>query len=393
MPFARALSILAPPASLVLSACAAPQEPPHVHPDWLQETAFEAEGKLGGCAVGDFDPSRPGSEIAVVAGDGRVIEVYADPESETGWGHVVLGELPGEAIQCALGDLLPDRPGLELVTVGVAEGTEDDGGAGLAVLWRPGADGDAWTAEPLLEDSALIHAVAIGDVDPARDGNEVLLAGFSGVVHVGGFDAEGAVAWEERSLAPDGPAEPWGNAKGAAVGLGGAVLACDSGALVRLARRDGAWTLDELARWDDAPLARVAADADGVLVCANDGVLRYRQVAAGGAVSSTTNAARVEDRLRGAVIADLDPTRAGDEWATADYDGFVHLVRLWERERDVHGLRHLGTSDVRIAADDDKFHHLAAGVLGERGTCLVAVGYSGRVIVVSRRDSPTGSGR
>ncbi len=388
--------------SLSMAADFSPQDSSPVHPDWRQQTAFDAGNKLGGCAIGDFDPSRPGNEIAVVTGDGRVIEVFRDGERESGWGHEVLGALPGEPIQCAVGDLLPDRPGLELVTAGVARGVEDDPGPGLAVLWwftgdSPRAGGSEeqpgismrWSFAKLFEDGALIHAVAIGDVDPERAGNEVVLAGFSGVVNVvSGLDlaTDGSLSiHSEAYTLPGGDSESAvGNVKGAAVGLGGAVLACDDGALLALRKRGTGWALDELARWKDAPLARVMTDADGVLVCSNDGVLRYRQVLRGGAVSSTANAVRREDRLRGAVIADLDPTRPGNEWATAGYDGGVYVVNLTEGVRDEHGLRVIASSDFAVARDDDKFHHLAAGDLPGLGTCLVAVGYSGRVIVVSR---------
>jgi len=371
----------------IAPALPAPQPPSSLHSEWRQQTAFEAGNKLGGCAVGDFDPRRPGEEIAVVAGDGRVIEVYRDEEAKSGWGHEVLGELSGEMIQCALGDLLPEQEGLELVTVGVARGREDGSAPGLAVLWYYAADAERWISRPLLGDEALFHAVAIGDIDPDRPGKEVVLGGFSGVVHVGGgFDLsqQELGSWVHRPLAAEGSERAAGNVKGAACGLGGAVLACDDGALLALRKRDGVWAIDELARWKDSPLARVAVDADGALVCSNDGVLRYRQVLHGGGVSSTTNAARREGRLRGAVIADLDPTRPGDEWATAGYDGRVYIVSLTEMDRDEHGLRRIASTDLPVARDDDKFHHLAAGTLPGLGTCLVAVGYSGRVIVVSR---------
>jgi len=64
-----------------------------------------------------------------------------------------------------------------------------------------------------------------------------------------------------------------GNAKGAAVGLGGVVLACDDGSLCVMRRAQSGWQLEILEKFP-SPLARVSARQGRALVCANDGRLR-----------------------------------------------------------------------------------------------------------------------
>ena len=203
-----------------LHACASTDPaPPLVHPDWLQQTALAIDGRWNGCAVGDLDPTRPGQEIAVVGGDGRVVLVA---RVEGAWQASELGRLDGEPIQCAAGDLVAEWPGDELVTVGMRRGVEGDPGPGCAVLWQRGAQG--WSAREVLVDDALLHAVAIGELDERSPGAELVLAGFSGRVHVGRSLGGGDLAFEQRSLVPDGAAGPSGHAKGAAIAPGWAAL-------------------------------------------------------------------------------------------------------------------------------------------------------------------------
>jgi len=385
-----ARAALAVPALALLACAATEPAPPAAHQDWLQETALASEGRWNACAVADLDPTRPGNEIAVVGGDGRVVLLARVAGA---WQASELGRLAGEPIQCAAGDLVDEWPGDELVTVGMQRGSEGDPGPGCAVLWRRDAQG--WSPDEVLVDDALLHAVAIGELDPAARGAELVVSGFAGVVHVGRSLGGGELAFEQRSLVPDGESGASGHAKGAAIGAGRAALALDDGSLLALRPgeaasatagdpRPAAWRLARLASLP-APLARVAVDAEGVLVCANDGLLRYVQSRLEGALSATTTLLAAPDRLRGAVIADVDPGSPGPELATAGYDGLVRVLRVRERSRDERGLVQLDTQVLEVARDDDKLHHLAAGELGELGPCLVAVGYSGRVLVVHHR--------
>ena len=337
-------------------------------PQWWQEIAAELGTKLGGCTLGDLDTAFPGQEIGVVAGDGRV---YCLRRERGGWVQEEVAHLPGEQIQCLACDLLPDHPGDELVSVGVAEGSEAGGGAGAAwVHWK---EAGQWHSEQLLTDTALLHAVAFGDVDPRHEGDELILAGFSGRVHIL-RRGDGELVSESFGTLP-------GNAKGAAVGLGGVVLACDDGSLCVMRRAQSGWQLEILEKFP-SPLARVSARQGRALVCANDGRLRLLDEQGVQAIPVSSEA------LRGAVLVDLDPDLAGEELATAGYDGRLRVVALREATADDPrlGIR-IGDRVVQITqvgSDDDRLHHLACGPVAGLGMCLVACGYSGRVIVVSR---------
>ena len=363
--------------SVPRSLCAVPlllfggcQSTSKVNSGWWQETAADLGTKLGGCTLGDLDAAHPGQEIGVVAGDGRV---YCLRRESRGWAQEEVVHLPGEQIQCLACDLFPNLPGDELVTVGVAVGSEGDGGAGVAwVHWKE--DGQ-WHSERALTDTALFHAVAFGDVDPRHAGSELILAGFSGRVHVL-RKGEGELVSESFGPLP-------GNAKGAATGLGGVVLACDDGSLCAMRRAESGWQLEILERFPTA-LARVSARRDRALVSANDGRLRLIDAAGVQAIPVSSEA------LRGAVFGDFDPLLPGEELATAGYDGLVRVLGLRDALEDdpSRGIRSGDrvVQEVQVGRDDDRLHHLASGSLAGLGRCLVACGYSGRVFVISRLD-------
>jgi len=352
---------------LLLGSC---QSTSKVNSGWWQEVAADLGTKLGGCTIGDLDSSRPGQEIGVVAEDGRV---YCLRRESRGWAQEEIVHLPGEQSQCLACDLFPNLPGDELVTVGVATGSEGDGGPGVAwVHWK---EGGRWRSERVLTDTALLHAVAFGDVDPRYAGGELILAGFSGRVHVL-RRGDGELVSESFGPLP-------GNAKGAAVGLGGVVLACDDGSLCAMRRAASGWQLEILDRFPTA-LARVSARQDKALVCANDG--RLRLIDAEGVQSIPVSS----QALRGAVFGELDPLVYGEELATVGYDGRVRVLALRNALEDdpergiLSGDRVV--QEIQVGRDDDRLHHLASGSLAGLGRCLVACGYSGRVLVMSRLD-------
>lgn len=334
-------------------------------PAWEQFTAFNTPDKLGGCVVADLDHRYPGDEIGVVSSSGKVYVVRRDPELGT-FAREIVAELPGEMIQCAAGDL-DGRPGTELYTVGIATGGEDDGGPGAAWRIRLGAEG--WEADRIFEDEALLHAVAIGDLDPGHVGDELVLAGYTKRVHL--LVPSGNVFASQRIT------ELPGEAKGAAIGpdkdgLPALIVVCANGSAVRVRQEDDTWMRETIGLFDTA-LARVAVSADGnVLIAGNDGNLRH--IVAGETEYIECSA----DRQRGAVFADVDPLREGVELATAGYDGRILVIS----RKVVDGeIRYHITG---AASDSDKFHHLAAGELPGLGAVLVACGYSGRVIVVDK---------
>lgn len=356
-------ALLAP---LLLGACIGLPEAPRA---WRTEVALERGVKMGGCAAGDLLPGSPGDELAVTSGDGQVHVVRVDADGR--FVAELVASLPGEAIQCAIGDLDPTSPGAELITVGAARGSEDDPGEGVVHLhrWRQSPGGGAWETQELLRERALVHAVAIGDVCPLHDGPELLVAGFAEQVTLLAWSDDGKP--EVHATCPLPAA-----AKGAAVGLGGAVLALEDGSLVRLLRRSDGLETDVLHRAGE-PLARVAASEREALFCGNDGRLRLWRAGA------TTLLHSSADRLRGAVLADLDPDNAGLEAATAGYDGAITLLvearsswlDLGTPDEDMRTARVVGR-------DGDRLHHLAPAEVAGRGPCLLACGYAGRLLLL-----------
>ena len=333
-------------------------------PAWEQYTALKTPDKLGGCAIGDIDARYKGEEIAAVSSTGHVYAVRYD---EGIFRSELVAQLPGEMIQCAIGDLDPAHPGEELVAVGMAEGGEDDPGTG--VVWMFSRTEQGWERRQVFEDSALLHAVAIGNADPDRPGRELVVAGFSRQVHL--------IVLEDGSFSSTSIADLSGNAKGVAIGPDGIVVACDDGSLIRIFKGPAGWTSIQLAQFS-TPLARVdVRPEDGaILVCANDGRLRLIQG------RDTYVLAGWEKRLRGAVFTDVDPRHDGDEMATVGYDGLIYVVT---RDRDAESQEYVVTS-TPVGRDSDRFHHLAAGAIRGLGHVLVACGYSGRVIVVDAVD-------
>tara|TARA_R110002072_G_scaffold30556_7_gene95395 strand:- start:938 stop:2032 length:1095 start_codon:yes stop_codon:yes gene_type:complete len=347
----------------VLGSCATV---PNRSPQWRSQVVLEVPGtKLLGCAIGDADPQHFGNEIAVAAGNGLV---YVVRHQDDTWHHEVAAALRGEPIQCAIGDVDRLHEGAEIVTVGMLRGDEDTGSGGAAMLLRRTDSG--WEKVELLRTNALLHGVCIGDVDPTRVGIELAVAGADGEVHL---VWQSGVGWASKIIG-----EVPGTAKSMTLGLGGLLVACDDGSLVRFRLRPRGWVRDVVSTGSSA-LARVGATFGMAIWCANDGALRLLREGYEEVVLRST------DRLRGAVLADLDPSRTGLEGATAGYDGLISVIHggpiAWERLSHHGGVAHVFEITV-VAADSDRLHHLAAGPLPQRGTALVACGYSGRVTCV-----------
>jgi hypothetical protein len=333
---------------------------------WRSEVVLEVSGaRLGGSAIGDADPQHFGNEIAVTASNGLV---YVARFEDDVWQHEVAAALVGEPVQCAIGDLDLHHEGSEVVTVGALEGDEDTGSGGVAMLLRRTEFG--WEEVELLRADALLHGVCIGDIDPARTGLELAVAGAGGELYL---IWQGGVGWTSQVIG-----ELPGTATSLALGLGGLLVACDEGSLIRLRRRPSGWVSDVLST-GSAALARVDASFDMAVWCDNDGALRllredYEEVVL-----------RSTDLLRGAVLADLDPSRPGVEGATAGYDGLISVIHggpiAWERPSHFRGVDHVFDITV-VGADSDRLYHLSAGPLPQHGVALVACGYSGRATCV-----------
>lgn len=340
----RRLALLA----LLALAPARGQEP---DPAWRQETV-ELGVPLNGCAVGDVDPTRPGNEVVAVAQDGTLFVAWRTAD---GWRREELARSAGELMQVAVGDLFPDVPGDEVAAVGVQSGREGDGAPGVLIV--ASRDEQGWSADVVHQDEVLLHAVAI-------DGETVWCGGAGPELHaLSRGDGDG---WRRRDV-PNRPAQ----ARSAAPTPGrGLVLTYRDGVLARVvARPDGGLALEELDRREKGR-ARVGAHGDDLLVADDDGLLSLLP-----AQGPRVEVHRSTDKLRGAVLADLDPAAPGVEAATAGYDGKVVLLR-----RAGEAWR----ASV-VATDGARLHHLAAGELPGVGLSLVGASLGGRLVIASRR--------
>lgn len=328
--------------------------------DWTVEVVAELGEKLGGVAFGDVDPDLAGHELVTVSVSGRITVLGRGDDGA--WTRQLVGDVPGEMIQVAAVDLIPEVPGDEIAAVGMAEGDEDSGGEGAA--WVFHREGDGWQGTEVLRAPALLHCVAAAELDGER-GLELLVAGFD--------DKATALAWREGAWAVHDDVRLPGAAKAATPWLGGLALACRDGSVIKVrGTRRGLTTHEVLG--PGPGVARIGSDMTRLLVAGDDGALTL--VDGTGYPKSETVIYQVFDKLRGAVIADVSPRGFGDELCTTGYDGKVVV---------------LGASpEPLVVADDGQaLHHLAAGPLDGR-TVLATCGYSGRVLVIR---GPTRRGR
>jgi hypothetical protein len=221
--------------------------------------------------------------------------------------------------------------------------------------------GKAWAAQEAFRDTALIHGACIADLDPERPGNEILVVGFSSKATLLFRTGDGWGSEPAADLgAPGKNAVPYD---------GGAAVACTSGKLIHVKKTPDGWkseTLHEAA----AGLARLGTDGERIAIAADDGSFG---ILAGG---SFARLHKEDKKLRGAVVADLDPSVPGPEAATAGYAGRVVVLFAgadgWRQET--------------VFQDTDSLHHLAAGELIQevKGAELVCCGFSRRLVVLRR---------
>jgi hypothetical protein len=122
-----------------------------------------------------------------------------------------------------------------------------------------------------------------------------------------------------------------------------------------------------------APQARLGRGEKDVVVACDDGSLRLATP------DGPVVIHQEGQKLRGAVLRDLDPAYPGEEAATVGYEKKLTVLYRGSDPRKPW-------APVILWRDTEKFHHLAVGELraDSPGPELVAVGYSGRVIVAER---------
>ena len=324
---------------------------------WSAREIAVAPGKLGGCAIGEIDPDHEGNEVVAVCVTGEVFVIRGYRDAT----RFVMGRIfdaPGELIQCAIGDTDPSAPGNEIVVVGMKEGTEDDGGAGVVIVLS--RDGLEWNARTVLEDTALVHACCVTDIDPDQPGDELVAAGFGQKLWVINGDSKEAVATltgPAKSLYPFD---------------GGVAVACANGELALVKKEAGRWSKRVL-QISSTGQARLGGAGDRLLAARDDGKLVLVD-----AHGNSTEIYGQSAKLRGAVLGDLDPGSPGLEAATAGYESRLTLLTPRAGDDGAGPWQ----ADV-VFTDEERFHHVAIGELVSRspGLEVIACGYSGRVVL------------
>lgn len=324
--------------------------------EWKSKVVYSAADGITGLAVGDLDADRAGVELGAVSSNGEIFLLVPGPER---WLVRPLARVGGEMIQCATGDADPRAPGDELVAVGMLKGREDDGGDGA--IYVVSAAGGKASCERVHVADALVHGVCVADLDPDRDGNEILGVGFDRKAVLVYRDGDG---WAHEYVA-DLP----GNGKNAVPFEGGAAIGTSAGTIEHLVKRDGKWVLTTLAK-ADAGQSRLATDGRRILSAGDDGKLLL--VVDGKATPIHSEAMK----LRGAVLADLDPDSPGVEAATAGYEKKVTVLHP---QGD-------GWSAETVFTDSGRLHHLVAAELlpDAPGLELATGGYSKNVTILYR---------
>jgi len=332
---------------------------------------------LGACAIGDVDPDRPGLEVVAVDGNGDVHLVYRDGD---GWGHETIAQTGGEKIQCAVGRFGSGFVGEAIAVVGVQEGREDEGGKGAVGL--VGKTPDGWVYRPVAgEFQHLVHGVLIADVDPSAEGNELLVGGFDKrLVIYASEDGVQRQILSQRIAAPAKAIAAWTN--GVAVVEAGKVMEVFTRTEhVSEALSMTAWTGTLVSSPGMGFQARIAQTGDGarLLVACDDGTLRLFDRDEGGDYAQMAVLTQEAQKLRGAVFGNFKKALPGEPVrllpATAGYEG---KVTLFEPTSD--GTWH----PVFLYDDGDKLHFLAVGdLLPEApGDELVTCGTSGRLVLI-----------
>jgi hypothetical protein len=144
---------------------------------FVPEVIYTANDRLKIAAVGDLLPERDGLEVAVCSSDGTAVVLW---ETDLGWKHQVLYE--GTAGQSRLA----------VIEGGLLVGGDD----GTVVYIHRVAK--HWRTEFLFRDAHKIRGTAVGDVDPERLGEEFYVCGYSRVVTQLWHDLNGM--WVNRPI-------------------------------------------------------------------------------------------------------------------------------------------------------------------------------------------------
>jgi len=184
---------------------------------WVAETIFTFPSLIHGCTIGDVDPSIPGNEAVLTTfaknGSGITVLAWYDQTAKV-WKNSTMFTESGNVRKAVIADVLPERPGLEVLTVTnkgnctLAYGNHTnwtasniyigdslarvcvgnlDPDENLEVYLGTGTfkviglkrSGSTWTPQTLFTDTDQNRGVWVGDVDPSVPGPELYAFSYS----------------------------------------------------------------------------------------------------------------------------------------------------------------------------------------------------------------------
>jgi len=311
--------------------------------------------------------------------DNGVFLVYKDGDQ---WIKENIWNPDGQQLTPAIGDLIPEKPGNEILVVGLSSGTEDDDpGDGTAVVLYK--EDSVWKNIRAYTESKLIHGCDIGDLDPDHPGVEADLTTFN-------YTAV-AMWWDGNEFQTEMMFKDSHNVRKAVIAdivdyhEGNEVVCISKSGNATLAYGTaGNWTIETIYSGD--PLARVAVgDLDS-----QPGLEVYvgRDVAREGGVigirwdgSEWTNTTVFVDtaKNRGVWVGDVDPDVPGAELYSFGYS--LRLVQISDP---------FGTSKATkdLFMDTARGHEIRVGDIdpSKDGNEIAIVGYSSNLTIVSLKD-------
>jgi hypothetical protein len=270
---------------------------------------------------------------------------------------------------CAVGDVNPRFPGNEFVGVGMVSGPESWRGAGQVLMVHK--DEGRWVALSVFQDSHAIHGVAIGDVSARHPGNEIITCGFNHRVNLICLDGDEwrsetiYVGNDRMKIAAEADILPERQ------GLEALVCGSD-GNVVALWESKLGWC-HETVFSDSAGQSRIAHR--GSFVLSGDDRGKVTLIRRENQKWQAEFVARDTEKIRGTVIADLDPVRPGVELYVCGYS--TNVCQVVQDERGFWRSRVIFTAERPL-------HHLAAGDLNPShpGEELVTCGHGGKLIAL-----------
>ena len=346
--------------------------------EWVYEVPFTGTDPIDGLAIGEIYPDKEGFETVITSRDGGT---YISYKEDGNWKNEKIWESPGQQLTPAIGDLIPEREGNEILVVGLSSGDEDnDPGDGTAtVLYR---DGTSWVPTRAFTDDFLIHGCDIGDLDPNHEGMEAVLTTFN-------FTAV-MIWWENGEWHNDLIFTDSHNVRKAVIAdlidthEGNEVICVSKSGNATLAYgTTGNWTIERI--YSGIPLARVAVgnvDPDpGVEIYLGGDVATGSVIGLKWTGTEWIDTVVFEDtaKNRGVWTGDVDPDVPGQELYAYGYS--TKLTQII----DPFGT---GRSSKEIVSDTARGHEIRIGDLDpeKEGNEIGIVGYSKRLVVVSLRD-------